>query len=50
VPEDIAQAALYFASDRSSYVTGTLLPVEGGLVTGNPEAGGGIDRARAQSQ
>jgi NAD(P)-dependent dehydrogenase (short-subunit alcohol dehydrogenase family) len=50
VPEDIAQAALYFASDRSSYVTGTLLPVDGGLVTGNPEAGGGIDRARVQSQ
>jgi NAD(P)-dependent dehydrogenase (short-subunit alcohol dehydrogenase family) len=33
-PEDIAQAALYFASDRSRYVTGTVLPVDGGTVAG----------------
>jgi NAD(P)-dependent dehydrogenase (short-subunit alcohol dehydrogenase family) len=33
---DIAEAALYFASDRSSYVTGTLLPVDGGMVAGAP--------------
>ncbi|NLO28452.1 MAG: SDR family oxidoreductase [Actinobacteria bacterium] len=30
-PEDIAKAALFFASDMSSYVTGTVLPVSGGL-------------------
>ncbi len=35
--EDMAEAALYFASDRSAYVTGTVLPVDGGLVAGNPE-------------
>ncbi|MFW6293343.1 MAG: SDR family oxidoreductase, partial [Spirochaetota bacterium] len=29
-PEDIAQAALYLASDRSSMVTGTVLEVDGG--------------------
>ncbi len=29
-PEDIAQAALYLASDRSSLVTGTVLEVDGG--------------------
>jgi NAD(P)-dependent dehydrogenase (short-subunit alcohol dehydrogenase family) len=29
-PEDIAEAVLYFASDRSRYVTGTVLPVDGG--------------------
>ena len=29
-PEDIAEAALYFAGDRSRYVTGTVLPVGGG--------------------
>jgi NAD(P)-dependent dehydrogenase (short-subunit alcohol dehydrogenase family) len=29
-PEDVAEAALYFASDRSRYVTGTILPVDGG--------------------
>ncbi len=28
--DDIAKAALYFASDRSRYVTGTVLPVGGG--------------------
>lgn len=29
-PEDIAYAALYFASDESSYLTGVILPVDGG--------------------
>jgi len=29
-PEDIAQAALYLASDDSRYVTGIILPVDGG--------------------
>jgi NAD(P)-dependent dehydrogenase (short-subunit alcohol dehydrogenase family) len=33
-PEDIAGAALYFAGDRSRYVTGTVLPVDGGTVVG----------------
>jgi NAD(P)-dependent dehydrogenase (short-subunit alcohol dehydrogenase family) len=42
--DDIAEAALYFASDRSSYVTGTVLPVDGGLVAGNPARSGGINR------
>lgn len=29
-PEDIAQAALYLGSDNSAYVTGIVLPVDGG--------------------
>jgi NAD(P)-dependent dehydrogenase (short-subunit alcohol dehydrogenase family) len=33
-PDDVAQAALYFAGDRSLYVTGTVLPVDGGTSTG----------------
>ena len=33
-PTDIAEAALYFASDRSRYVTGNVLPVDGGTVAG----------------
>jgi NAD(P)-dependent dehydrogenase (short-subunit alcohol dehydrogenase family) len=31
---DIAAAALYFASDESAYVTGTVLPVDGGYCIG----------------
>ncbi len=31
---DVAEVALYFGSDRSLYVTGTILPVDGGTVAG----------------
>jgi NAD(P)-dependent dehydrogenase (short-subunit alcohol dehydrogenase family) len=34
--EDVAEAALYFATDRSRYVTGTVLPVDGGTSAGKP--------------
>jgi NAD(P)-dependent dehydrogenase (short-subunit alcohol dehydrogenase family) len=30
-PEDIAYCALYLASDESSWVTGTVFPVDGGF-------------------
>ena len=33
-PEDVAEAALYLATERSRYVTGTVLPVDGGTVAG----------------
>lgn len=33
-PEDVAEAVLYYAGDRSRYVTGTVLPVDGGTVAG----------------
>ena len=33
-PQEIAQAALYLASDRSSFVTGTALVIDGGWVAG----------------
>ncbi|HVQ98639.1 MAG TPA: SDR family oxidoreductase, partial [Mycobacterium sp.] len=35
-PDDVAEAALFFASDRSAYLTGTVLPVDGGTTTGTP--------------
>lgn len=43
---DIAQAAVYFASDRSSYVTGTLLPVDGGMLAGSPTRSSEFEGAR----
>lgn len=33
-PEDVAEAALYLAGDRSRYVTGTVLPIDGGTAAG----------------
>jgi NAD(P)-dependent dehydrogenase (short-subunit alcohol dehydrogenase family) len=35
-PEDVAQAALYLASDRAVTVTGVVLPVDGGVTAGDP--------------
>jgi len=32
VPEEIAHAAAFLASDKASFITGTVLPIDGGLV------------------
>jgi meso-butanediol dehydrogenase/(S,S)-butanediol dehydrogenase/diacetyl reductase len=34
-PEDVANAALFLASDEASWITGIVLPVDGGLLAGN---------------
>ncbi len=35
-PEDVAEAALFLASDRSAQITGVVLPVDGGTTAGPP--------------
>ena len=35
-PEDVANAALFLASDEASYVTGVVIPVDGGLASRYP--------------
>jgi hypothetical protein len=36
LPEDIARAALWLASDESSFVNGHALVVDGGVIGGRP--------------
>ncbi|WP_099023795.1 SDR family NAD(P)-dependent oxidoreductase [Mycolicibacterium palauense] len=49
--EDVAEAALYFAGDRSRYVTGTILPIDGGTVAGKVLVSSKADRpGKAGSQ
>jgi meso-butanediol dehydrogenase / (S,S)-butanediol dehydrogenase / diacetyl reductase len=36
-PEDVAGAALFLASDEAAWISGAVLPVEGGLTAGNME-------------
>ena len=48
-PRDAAQLALFFASDRSLQMTGTVLPVDGGITAGDPvNHAGKILAARAK--
>jgi len=33
-PADVAEAILFFASEQASWITGTVLPVDGGVTAG----------------
>jgi NAD(P)-dependent dehydrogenase (short-subunit alcohol dehydrogenase family) len=35
-PEDVAEAAVFLASDRAAQITGVVLPVDGGTTAGSP--------------
>jgi len=45
-PDDIAEAAVYFGSDRSGYVTGTVLPIDGGMLAGPAASSGSFEQMR----
>jgi NAD(P)-dependent dehydrogenase (short-subunit alcohol dehydrogenase family) len=34
--DDIANAAVFLSSERARYITGVVLPVDGGMTAGNP--------------
>lgn len=44
-PEDVAKAALFLASDDASWITGTVLTVDGGLTAGSYRMGRALEGA-----
>jgi NAD(P)-dependent dehydrogenase (short-subunit alcohol dehydrogenase family) len=46
VPGDVAETVLFLATDRSRYITGTVIPVDGGQLAGNPSASAAFKAAQ----
>ena len=44
----LANAALFLVSDHSSYITRTLLPVDGGTQAGSPASSSGFEQMRSR--
>ena len=49
-PADIAETVLFLGTDRSRYITGTVIPVDGGQLAGNPSASADFAAARASAR
>jgi NAD(P)-dependent dehydrogenase (short-subunit alcohol dehydrogenase family) len=45
-PQDIAETVLFLGSDRSRYITGVVIPVDGGQLAGNPAASDAFRKIR----
>jgi NAD(P)-dependent dehydrogenase (short-subunit alcohol dehydrogenase family) len=48
-PTDIAETVLFLATDRSRYITGTVIPVDGGQLAGNPSTSSAFTALRDDS-
>jgi NAD(P)-dependent dehydrogenase (short-subunit alcohol dehydrogenase family) len=46
VPADIAEVVLFLGTDRSRYITGTVIPVDGGQLAGNPSSSAEFNQLR----
>ena len=50
MPDDVANAVLFLASDRAAQIAGVVLPVDGGTAAGPPFAQTQLLMAQAQGQ
>jgi NAD(P)-dependent dehydrogenase (short-subunit alcohol dehydrogenase family) len=46
-PDDVAEVVLFLATERSRYITGTVIPVDGGQLAGNPSGSAEFRKLRS---